>query len=82
VLKSAREEHRPPALAVVAAELEVVLLPRHARDDVADPTPGVEASVEELRRRLTLLEGEEAEGGAECQDAIRHLNRTPSDGLY
>jgi len=61
VLESAREEHRPPTPAVVAPELEVVLLARHARHDVGDPAPGVEADVQETELTLVRPEGEEAQ---------------------
>jgi hypothetical protein len=40
-------------------------MPRQAGDDVADPTPRVEAAVQKLKLRLARFEGEEAEGGAQ-----------------
>jgi len=45
VLKTTHEEHRAPAAAVVAPQLEVVLLARHAGHDVAYSAPGVEAAM-------------------------------------
>jgi hypothetical protein len=45
VPKPAFEEDRAPALAVIAAELEIVFLTRHAGHDVTDAAPGVEAAV-------------------------------------
>ena len=71
MLTTRQEEHRAPAAAVVAAPLEVVLLARHPRHDVADPAPGIEAVVQEAQLRLARLEGEEAEGGAERGASIR-----------
>ena len=60
MLKAALEEDRAPALTVVAAELEVILLACHAGDDITDPAPRVEATVETLKLRLNGLETEEA----------------------
>jgi len=44
VLKTALEEDRAPALAVITPQLEVVVLARHAGDDVADPPPRIVAA--------------------------------------
>jgi hypothetical protein len=65
MLKATEEEHRAPAAAVVAPQLEVVLLTRHARHDIADSAPGVEAAVEEAQLGLARFEAEKAEGSAE-----------------
>ncbi len=46
VLKTALEENRAPALAVVAPELELVLLTRHTSHGVADVAPVIEALVQ------------------------------------
>ena len=79
MLESAREEHRTPALAIVTSELEVVLLPRHACHDVGDPTPRIEAVMQQPKLRLARLKGKEAEGGAEEAGAVvghaRRFNR-------
>src|SRR5215813_582105 len=65
VLEAAREEHRPPTAAVVAAELEVVLLTRHARHDVTDPAPGVGVPMQQTQLGFVRIEREEAKRGTE-----------------
>src|SRR5438132_1664968 len=45
VLEAAHEEHRAPALPVVAPELKVVFLPSRPRHDVTDPGPVVEPAM-------------------------------------
>src|SRR5215467_4941474 len=72
VLKTAQKQGRALAAAVVAPELEVVLLACHAGHDVADPAPRVEAAVQELELRLARLKAEEAEGGAEGGTPVHH----------
>jgi len=62
MLESAREKHRPPPLAVVATQFEIVALSRHAGDDVADAGPGVEPAVKEAQLGLARFKREEAEG--------------------
>ena len=46
MLHPARVEGRPPALLVVAGELEIVAPARHAALDVADTAPGVQPRAE------------------------------------
>ena len=65
MLEPAREEHRPPALAVIAAEFEIVALACHAGDDVADAGPRVEPAVAKAQLGLKRFKVGEAEGGAE-----------------
>jgi len=65
MLESALEEDRAPAPAVVAPELEVVLLARHASDDVTDAAPRVEAVVKGTQLALARLKAQKAESGAE-----------------
>jgi len=55
-------------------EANVVALPRHPGDDVADAAPGVEAAVQQLQLGRARLEGEEAEGGAERGAAVGRLH--------
>jgi hypothetical protein len=66
----------PHEMAVVVRKAKcldvVVLLPRHPGDDIAYPTPGVAASVQEPQFGLARSEGEEAEGGAERGGAAAH----------
>jgi hypothetical protein len=47
VLEAAREEHFPPAVAIVASQLKVEVVPCHAGDVVADPAPRIQPSVED-----------------------------------
>ena len=65
MLESAREKHRPPPVAVVATQFEIVALSRHAGDDVADSGPGVEPAVEEAHLGRARFEREEAESGVQ-----------------
>jgi hypothetical protein len=65
VLEALGEEHRAPALAVVAPELEVVFLAGHTGHDVANAAPRIETVVESPQLRLTWLEREEPERSAE-----------------
>ena len=64
VLKTALKEDCAPSLAVLAAQLEVVLLARHVGHDVADPAPVVEALMQKAQLGLSRFKREEAERGA------------------
>src|SRR5262249_3157609 len=48
VLEAARKEHRAPAPAIVAPELEVIALPRHPAHNVADAAPRIHPAVQQL----------------------------------
>jgi hypothetical protein len=63
VLEAAREEHRTPAPAVVAPELEVVALARHTGDDVPDARSRVEA-VKKAQFGLLCFDRKEAKRAA------------------
>jgi hypothetical protein len=53
MLQPARVERRSPTLLVVADQLEIVALPRHAHADVTDAAPGVEPAMEGLKTLMT-----------------------------
>ena len=76
--KPLRKKHRAPAATVVAPQLEVVLLARHPRHDVADSSPGVEAPMQQLKLRLARLQAEEAESGAEKAGAVVEYRQSVS----
>jgi hypothetical protein len=52
-------EGRLPPIPVVAPQLEVVALPRHAGDDVTDTGPRIEPLVQQLQLRRAPFEREE-----------------------
>ena len=79
MLEAAREEHRAPALAVIAPKLKVVSLPRHPCHDVADPAPRVEAVVQDAQLGLAWFEAEETKRSAEELTASIHY-QLPSMG--
>ena len=70
VLETRRKEHPPPALAVVSAELRVVVQPCHACDDIPDAAPVVEAAMQCNELGVRRLHGEKAERSAQ-QSAAR-----------
>src|SRR5262245_17849724 len=65
VLEADLEKYGAPAPAVVAPQLEVVLLARHPGHDVANPAPRLEVAVQQPQLGLARFDGEEAESGAE-----------------
>ena len=77
VLEPAREEHRAPALTIVAPQLEVILLARHASHDIADASPVIEAAVEKLQLPCARLERKEAERGVKRGAAVSRQRSVP-----
>jgi hypothetical protein len=55
-------------LGVVLGELQIPALPGRSRDDVADPTPRVEAAVQQPKLRLARLEREKIDGAPAWRD--------------
>ena len=69
-------EDGDPLVGAVIAGAHLEALPLHARHDVADAAPVVEAAVQELQLRRARLEGEEAERGGERGAAgCRHKSK-------
>jgi hypothetical protein len=65
VLETAVEEDRTPPPAIVAPELEIVLVASHPGGDATDPAPGVETVVQKSELGLACVDSEEAEGRSE-----------------
>src|SRR5207244_4092598 len=66
VLHARRVERLAPALLVVARELKIEALARHADGDVSDPGPGIEPHAERVQR--AIVRGHGAPGEAERRD--------------
>src|SRR5438876_848778 len=80
VLHPARVERRPPPLLVIASELEVDALARHADGDVPDAAPRIEPTMKGLEdgRVLTLKAKEDERGEHQRASALSHKG-SPGD---
>src|SRR5439155_18849281 len=70
VLHTTRVERRAPATLVVLGQLQIVALPVHPDDDVADAAPRVEPAVERVELGHPRLKASEAEGHGEKRAAV------------